>query len=75
MITIRTRDLCAIFSTLFIFLWLSRDSMGQQEHSAEADNGGDVWTVPLGGGFGKLFRLGQILPLEGHPIAMLPMVF
>jgi hypothetical protein len=38
----------------------------------KADRGGDVWTVPLGGGFGKLFRLGQILPLEGHPIAKLP---
>ena len=38
----------------------------------KADKGGDVWTVPLGGGFGKLFRLGQILPLEGHPIAKLP---
>jgi hypothetical protein len=37
-----------------------------------ADKGGDVWTVPLGGGVGKLFRLGQILPLEGHPIAKLP---
>ncbi len=38
----------------------------------KADKGGDVWTVPLGGGIGKLFRLGQILPLEGHPIAKLP---
>jgi hypothetical protein len=38
----------------------------------KADKGGDVWTVPLGGGFGKLFRLGQILPLEGHPLAKLP---
>jgi len=38
----------------------------------KADKGGDVWTVPLGGGFGKLFRLGQVLPLEGHPIAKLP---
>ena len=25
---------------------------------------GDIWTVPLGGGVGKLFRLGQILPLR-----------
>ena len=33
---------------------------------------GDVWTVPVGGGIGKLFRLGEILPLEGHPIAKLP---
>jgi hypothetical protein len=38
----------------------------------KADRGRDVWTVPLGGGFGKLFRLGSILPLEGHPIAKLP---
>jgi hypothetical protein len=38
----------------------------------KADKGGDVWTVPLGGGFGKLFRLGQILPLEGSPMAKLP---
>ena len=37
-----------------------------------AAKGSDVWTVPLGGGFGKLFRLGQILPLEGHEIAKLP---
>jgi hypothetical protein len=37
-----------------------------------ADRGRDVWTVPLGGGFGKLFRLGQILPLEGSPVAKLP---
>ena len=38
----------------------------------KADKAGDVWTVPLGGGVGKLFRLGEILPLEGHPIAKLP---
>jgi hypothetical protein len=38
----------------------------------KADKGGDVWTVPLGGGVGKLFKLGQILPLEGDPIAKLP---
>jgi hypothetical protein len=37
-----------------------------------AAKGSDVWTVPLGGGVGKLFRLGQILPLEGHPLAKLP---
>ena len=37
-----------------------------------AAKGGDVWTVPLGGGVGKLFRLGQVLPLEGHEIAKLP---
>ena len=37
-----------------------------------AAKGSDVWTVPLGGGVGKLFRLGQILPLEGHEIAKLP---
>lgn len=39
----------------------------------KAARGGDVWTVPLGGGIGKLFRLGDVLPLEGHPIAKLPM--
>jgi hypothetical protein len=33
---------------------------------------GDVWTVPLGGGVGKLFKLGDIIPLEGHAIAKLP---
>ena len=38
----------------------------------KADEAGDVWTVPLGGGVGKLFRLGQILPLEGHPLAKPP---
>ena len=37
-----------------------------------AAKAGDVWTVPLGGGVGKLFRLGQILPLEGHELAKLP---
>jgi hypothetical protein len=37
-----------------------------------AAKGSDVWTVPLGGGVGKLFSLGQILPLEGHPLAKLP---
>lgn len=37
-----------------------------------ADKGGDVWTGPLGGSVRKLFRLGQILPLEGLPIAKLP---
>jgi hypothetical protein len=37
-----------------------------------ATKAGDVWTVPLGGGIGKLFRLGEILPLKGHPIAKLP---
>ena len=26
----------------------------------------------MGGGFGKLFRLGSVFPLEGHPIAKLP---
>jgi hypothetical protein len=38
----------------------------------KADRGRDVWTVPMGGGVGKLFRLGQILPLEGDAIAKLP---
>jgi hypothetical protein len=38
----------------------------------KADKAGDVWTAPVGGGVGKLFRLGQILPLEGHPLAKLP---
>jgi hypothetical protein len=37
-----------------------------------AASAGNVWTVPIGGGFGKLFRLGQVLPLEGHAIAKLP---
>ena len=37
-----------------------------------AAKAGDVWTAPLGGGVGKLFRLGEILPLEGHVIAKLP---
>jgi hypothetical protein len=37
-----------------------------------APKAGDVWTAPLGGGVGKLFRLGEILPLEGHEIAKLP---
>jgi hypothetical protein len=38
----------------------------------QADKAGSVWTVPVGGGIGKLFRLGQILPLEGSPLAKLP---
>ena len=37
-----------------------------------AAKAGDIWTVPLGGGVGKLLKLGQILPLEGHKIANLP---
>jgi hypothetical protein len=37
----------------------------------KAEKGGDVWTVPLGGGFGKVFRLGQILSFEDRPIAKL----
>jgi hypothetical protein len=37
-----------------------------------AAKGSDVWTVPLGGGIGKLFKLGQILPLEGHALGKLP---
>jgi hypothetical protein len=37
-----------------------------------ADKAGDVWTIPLGGGVGKLFRLGEILPLEGDRLAKLP---
>jgi hypothetical protein len=37
-----------------------------------ADRSGDIWTVPVGGGFGKLFRLGQMLPLEGNAMAKLP---
>ena len=37
-----------------------------------AAKAGDVWTAPLGGGIGKLFRLGEILPLQGHEIAKLP---
>jgi hypothetical protein len=38
----------------------------------KAVKGGDIWTVPLGGGFGRVLRLGQILQLEGHPVAKLP---
>jgi hypothetical protein len=38
----------------------------------KAAKAGDVWTVPVGGGVGKLFRLGDILPLEGDRIAKLP---
>jgi hypothetical protein len=39
----------------------------------KADKAGDVWTVPLGGGFGKLFRLGDaISSLKGDPIGKLP---
>jgi hypothetical protein len=38
----------------------------------KADRGRDVWTVPVGGGFGKLFRMGQVMPLEGSPMAKLP---
>jgi hypothetical protein len=30
-----------------------------------ADRGGDVWTVPLGGGAGKLFRVGR-LPINAQ---------
>jgi hypothetical protein len=37
----------------------------------KADKAGDVWTVPVGGG-GKLFRLGDILPLQGQAIGKLP---
>ena len=37
-----------------------------------ADKAGDVWTIPFGGGVGKLFRLGEILPLEGDRLAKLP---
>jgi len=37
-----------------------------------AAKAGDVWTAPLGGGIGKLVRLGEILPLQGHEIAKLP---
>ena len=32
----------------------------------------DVWTVPLGGGVGKMLKLGQILPLGTHEIAKVP---
>ena len=38
----------------------------------KAAKAGDVWTVPIGGGVGKLFRLGDILSLEGDRIAKLP---
>ena len=38
----------------------------------KADKAGDVWTIPLGGGVGKLFKLGDIVPLQGDRIAKLP---
>ena len=38
-----------------------------------AAKGGDVWTVPLGGGVGKLFRLGNLVTsLKDEPIGKLP---
>lgn len=37
-----------------------------------ADREGDVWTVPIGGGFGKLFRLAHVLPLEDNSLAKIP---
>jgi hypothetical protein len=39
----------------------------------KADKAGDVWTVPLGGGFGKLFRLGGLVSsLKDEAIGKLP---
>jgi hypothetical protein len=38
----------------------------------KAKKEGDVWTVPVGGGGGKLFRLGDILPLQGQAVGKLP---
>ncbi len=30
----------------------------------EADSGSDTWTVPLGGGVGKIFRIGSLPPMN-----------
>ena len=30
----------------------------------EADRGGDTWTVPVGGGFGRVFRIGSLPPMN-----------
>ena len=39
----------------------------------KADKAGDVWTVPLGGGFGKLFKLGNVITaLKDETIGKLP---
>jgi hypothetical protein len=39
----------------------------------KADKAGDVWTVPLGAGVGKLFRLGNLVTsLKDQPIGKLP---
>ena len=39
----------------------------------KADKAGDVWTVPLGGGFGKLFKLGNLITaLKDETIGKLP---
>jgi len=39
----------------------------------KADKAGDVWTVPLGAGVGKLFRLGSLVSsLKDQPIGKLP---
>jgi hypothetical protein len=39
----------------------------------KADKAGDVWTVPLGGGFGKLFKLGNLITaLKDEAIGKLP---
>ena len=32
----------------------------------EADRSGDTWTVPLGGGFGRVFRLGSLPPMNAQ---------
>ena len=32
----------------------------------KADRSGDTWTVPLGGGFGKIFRIGSLPPMNAQ---------
>ncbi|HEY1269576.1 MAG TPA: neuromedin U [Candidatus Binatia bacterium] len=38
----------------------------------KAKKAGDVWTLPVGAGVGKLFKLGDVLPLEGRPLEKFP---
>ena len=67
-----------MFMTILLFLLaLPQPALGQQpseeELAKQTQNPvADLIGVPLGGGIGKLFRLGDVLPLEGHPIAKLP---
>ena len=32
----------------------------------EADRGGDTWTFPVGGGVGKIFRIGSLPPMNAQ---------